>query len=487
MKQNNLRVTQIIHSAVIALGIILLSILISLILLSSLRRTTESKISYFISADAHQMELNVDSYLNRVKQVATLLFSDKAYYLYDATDTSISEYQKIQRETAILNKIVDLGMMNNYCDLGIVYANDNSSGWISQVTGQMFKDGGIYNYFASIIPPTNLKQDAWAVNVKDNSDRIYYVKRLNPNAICLVSFYISELENVLAVPSELSDMNIKLVTDDNFIIYSTNNKEKATQLDPAIAQITGNSADISAVNSEYLITSNHLTNGWRVVCTMPAEAIMADQVAAIKMLVVVVSLITVLVVLTILLINTKFNYSVKGVVEDLDYKAKNDLMTGLLNKTAFRTLTESDLAAYNGKQAIAFFMFDLDNFKEVNDVAGHKFGDEVIKSMGDLLREVFGEEDALVGRIGGDEFAVYKSYKDISREEADNRVHELVDKMYECFAEKFKDEHDKYHLTVSSGILVTGPGDYKFDDLYQKTDVALYVSKRNGKSKPTFI
>ena len=67
MKQNNLRVTQIIHSAVIALGIILLSILISLILLGSLRRTTESKISYFISADAHQMELNVDSYLNRVK------------------------------------------------------------------------------------------------------------------------------------------------------------------------------------------------------------------------------------------------------------------------------------------------------------------------------------------------------------------------------------------------------------------------------------
>ena len=132
-------------------------------------------------------------------------------------------------------------------------------------------------------------------------------------------------------------------------------------------------------------------------------------------------------------------------------------------------------------------MFDLDNFKEVNDVAGHKFGDEVIKNMGDLLREVFGEEDGLVGRIGGDEFAVYKSYKDISREEADNRVHELVDKMYECFAEKFKDEHDKYHLTVSSGILVTGPGDYKFDDLYQKTDVALYVSKRNGKSKPTFI
>jgi hypothetical protein len=60
-------------------------------------------------------------------------------------------------------------------------------------------------------------------------------------------------------------------------------------------------------------------------------------------------------------------------------------------------------------------------------------------------------------------------------------------KLYDRFDIRFKEENEKFLLLVSSVVLVTGAGDYKFDDAYQKTDVALYISKRNGKSKPTFI
>lgn len=487
MKNRNLRLTQIIYSIVVALGVVLLALIISVVLLWSVRQTTEDNISYFIAADAHQMELNVNNYMYNVQQDIALLYSDKNYYLYDATDPSLREYEKIQSEALIQNRIVDLGMMNNFCDFGIVYANDNTTGWISQVTDQMFKDSSIYSYFASVISPDNLKQDAWLVNVLGNTERIYYVKRLNPNAICVVSFYISELENVLAVPNELSDMSVRLVTADNYVVYSTNPSEIAQDMDPEITGIIGDNVGITAINDDYLITSNRLTNGWKVVCSMPTSTIMADQVAAMRSLIMVVLLITVLGVLTILLITSRFNSSVKGVVDDLDYKAKNDLMTGLLNKTAFRTLSENDLEAFNGKQAIAFLMFDLDNFKEVNDVAGHKFGDEVIKRMGKLLHEVFDGEEALIGRIGGDEFAVYKSYNNISREEADKHIRDLTMKLYEQFGKEFEAESEKYNLSVSSGVYVTGAGEYKFDDLYQKTDVALYISKRNGKSMPTFI
>ena len=487
MKRSSLRSTQIIYSSVVALAVILLSIIISAILLRSLRRTTEAKVSYLIAADAHQMELNVDNYLNRLQQVTALLFSDKDYYQYDATDPSLSEYQKIQYENKILNEIVDLGMMNNFCDFGIVYANDSTAGWISQVTDQMFKDGGMYQYFASNIPDNNLKQDAWLVNVLENNNRIYYAKRLNPNAVCVVSFYISELENVLAVPNELSDMTVQLVSHDGYIIYSTDKTNEAVELDPAIAGITDDPADITAVNDDYLITSNHLSNGWRVVCLMPSASIMSDQISITRTLILVVTLITVLAVLTVLLITTRLNYSVNDVVDDLDFRAKNDQMTGLLNKTAFRDFTENDLAAYNGKQAIAFLMFDLDNFKEVNDKAGHKFGDEVIKKMASLLNDIYNEEGTLIGRIGGDEFAVYRSFNDISRDEAEKKIHDMTMSLYDRFAEHFKEENEKYALSVSSGVLVTGPGEYRFDDLYQKADVALYISKRNGKSKPTFI
>ena len=193
MRNRNLRLTQIVYSLVVAFGVILFSLVISAILLSSLKDSTEDRISYFIAADAHQMELNVNNYMYNVQQDVALLYSDKNYYMYDATDPSLSEYDKIQSETLIQNRIVDLGMMNNFCDFGIVYANDNTTGWISQVTNQMFRESSMYEYFSSVIPSDNLKQDAWIVNVLGNTDRIYYVKRLNPNAVCVVSFYISEL------------------------------------------------------------------------------------------------------------------------------------------------------------------------------------------------------------------------------------------------------------------------------------------------------
>lgn len=258
-------------------------------------------------------------------------------------------------------------------------------------------------------------------------------------------------------------------------------------MDAGIMNIIGDNENITAVNNEYLITSNSLSNGWKVVCSMPADSVMADLVSVIRALVIIVTLITVLVVLTMLLITSRLNDSVKVVVDDLDVKAKTDLMTGLLNKTSFRNLTESSLEAYDGKQAIAFLMFDLDNFKDVNDMAGHNVGDEVIKRMGNLLKEVFAPEEALIGRIGGDEFAVYNVYKKISLEEAQTRVHDLTLEFYDRFMSEFKPENEQYKLTVSSGVYVTGPGEYKFDDLYQKTDVALYISKKGGKSKPTFI
>ncbi|MCR4689044.1 MAG: sensor domain-containing diguanylate cyclase [Saccharofermentans sp.] len=487
MKRRNLRRTQIIYSSVVALGVILLSVIISVVLLNSLRRTTESKVSYFIAADAHQMELNVDSYLDNVQKEVALLFSDKDYYLYDATDPSLSEYRKIQSETKILNRIVDLGMISNFCDFGVVYSNDSAAGWISQVTDRMFKDGGIYDYFAGLIPEDNRKEDAWAFNVLGNTDRIYYVKRLNPNAVCVVSFYISELENVLAVPNELSEMSIRLVGTDDFIIYSSNSKEIAATLDPVITGIISDSVGITAINDELMVTSNSISNGWKLVCSMPTDSIMADQVAVTSVLILIVTIITLLVLLIILFVTSRFNYSVNGVVDDLNNQARNDQMTGLLNKSAFRSLAESDLETYNGKQAIAFVMLDLDNFKQVNDVAGHKVGDDVIKRLGELLREVYGVEGAFIGRVGGDEFAVYKSYNDITREEAEQRIKELTQSMYDLFAIHFKEECEKYNLSVSSGVLVAGPGDYKFDDLYQKADVALYISKRNGKSKPTYI
>jgi len=465
---------------------VIFAVIVSFLLLNSLKSYIEDNTSEFIAADAHQIEINVDNYLGTVKTVCSLLFSDEAYYGYDDTDPNYTDYERVVAKDAITARIVDLGMMENFSDFGVIYANDKTAGWISQTTSSMFNNGGTYEFFSSLITD-ELREEGWATNVMGNNDRIYFVKRLNPNAIAVLSFYTNEFNSVFTVPEELSAMTVRMVDEAGVIIYSTDESEITELLPDDIISMIGNQTGITAMNQNYLVTSNNLSNGWRVVTSIPTVYLMQDQIRISYAIIFIVCVILIATILIQLIILNKFNSSVTNVVVDLEDKATTDLMTGLLNKTSFRVQAESDLRVYNGKQSTVFFIMDLDNFKAVNDHLGHKVGDEVITGMGKLLSEVFSEDFVKVGRIGGDEFAVYCSFVDKSQERAEEWAKFKADRVYKAFDKTFADKIEQFSLSVSMGVLVEGAGDHVYDELYKRADTALYVSKRNGKGKPTYI
>ena len=85
--------------------------------------------------------------------------------------------------------------------------------------------------------------------------------------------------------------------------------------------------------------------------------------------------------------------------------AQTDEMTGLLTKSATRRRIDELLEEYPDEY-FAYFIFDIDNFKQANDQFGHAFGDTVIRSFTQTLFEYFRKDDTL-GRIGGDEFVAF--------------------------------------------------------------------------------
>lgn len=477
---------QLIFGIIYVTITVLFAIVVSAMLISSSRKTMEDNASNLIAADAHQIELNVDNYLDTVKTVCSLLFSDEAYYGYYDTNTALTDYERIVAKDAITARIVDLGMMENFCDFGVVYANDKNAGWISQTTESMFPNGGTYEYFAGLITDAS-REEGWATGVMGNTERIYFVKRLNPEAVAVLSFYTNEFNSVFTVPDELSHMTVRMVDSDGIIIYSTDESEIANVLPEDITSMIGDQTGISAMNDNYLITSNNLNNGWRVVTSIPTSYLMADQIRLTTAVIFVVAIVAVAIIIIQLLVLRKFNSSVSGVVEKLQDEAATDLMTGLLNKTTFRLQAEADLQSSDTKQSKVFFIMDLDNFKQINDQLGHKTGDEVIIGMGKLLSKVFSENFVSVGRIGGDEFAVYCSFSDKAKERAEEWARYKAERVYKAFDKAFKDKSEQFGLSVSMGVLVDGEGEAVYDDLYKRTDSALYVSKRNGKGKPTYI
>ena len=116
------------------------NLLLSLVILQRSSDVVQDKISTWIGVNNRQQVLNINSYIDEVEETTALFFSDDSYCEYDATDENIEQFDKIKQETAITNRIEDLGVMNNFCDFGIVYANDHGLGWISNTTYAMFPE-----------------------------------------------------------------------------------------------------------------------------------------------------------------------------------------------------------------------------------------------------------------------------------------------------------------------------------------------------------
>jgi diguanylate cyclase (GGDEF)-like protein len=127
-------------------------------------------------------------------------------------------------------------------------------------------------------------------------------------------------------------------------------------------------------------------------------------------------------------------------------------------------------------------MLDLDNFKRVNDTLGHAAGDRVITETAAIIRRRF-DDQFLIGRIGGDEFAVFRTSAVWSAKDLEKTVQLCMDGLYAEFDRVFEEERARCSVSVSAGCVCTAKGFYSFEDLYELADRMLYKSKHNGKNE----
>ena len=140
-----------------------------------------------------------------------------------------------------------------------------------------------------------------------------------------------------------------------------------------------------------------------------------------------------------------------------------DSLTGLLNHTTTKEQLSIELSRMRrGKMSLAFALIDLDNFKSVNDTYGHPIGDQVLKTMSNLLKQRLRMTD-LIGRYGGEEFAV--ALPDVSPSNAML----VLDKFREAFADiKQMYNGGKFFVSLSCGVVMIPD----FDDVPALTEAA---------------
>jgi diguanylate cyclase (GGDEF)-like protein len=196
-------------------------------------------------------------------------------------------------------------------------------------------------------------------------------------------------------------------------------------------------------------------------------------------------------------------------IRHLEKLATEDDLTGLKNRRYIREFTKQIIeyaSMENGR--VTLLVFDIDDFKKYNDTYGHTAGDEILKQVARLMKRCCRSHD-VIGRIGGDEFAVVfwddpsilkavieQSKKSERRSIDSNHPQEAM-----LIAERFKSELEKTPthfknpndtglgpeaigvLTISGGLASYPRDGSTVQELFEQADKALLEAKRSGKNR----
>lgn len=162
-------------------------------------------------------------------------------------------------------------------------------------------------------------------------------------------------------------------------------------------------------------------------------------------------------------------------IKTIRLQANTDYLTKLPNRRYFFGEANSHLkAAKVSDTSVSLAMIDVDHFKSINDNYGHDAGDDVLKGLSQCMAKYF--EDNLVGRFGGEEFAVY--FADQYPQESLQRLEK-----FRLFVEKHSPEFSKDHIKFTLSIGFHNGPVYSLDELIKQADLKLYQAKHTGRNK----
>ena len=469
--------------------IIIIFVSILVVVFNSLSKSSsvlKKKVSSLVSTIDIQMEINIDNYLKTIENTSTLVFSTEPVYndviafQYNPVKDKYDEYDKIQIEDAISNRLIELSLMENYCDFAVVYSDEHTVGKISKGTMSTYENK-LYDVMQKVVTRKRTN-DGWFSSNDDEFVRLYYAKRLNDDAILITSFYVTELESIFARSENMSDMTIRLVDSDKTMIYSSENKEIGVKLSSDIADLIELQDSAILTNNKYIVSVGTCGDDWKIICSIPTSIVLAENQETRRYTLLVGFFAILISVLAVAIITKVMSRPVRNIVDNLNTKVDTDLLTGIYNKMTYQEKC-GELLTQKTEKNHSLWIIDIDNFKNVNDTMGHAVGDQVIVGVAHILKNNF-TENGFAGRIGGDEFSVIITLPDKikpcteSYEKYILGYYEKVKKDVEAFGKTIG-----YNVTLSVG---TSCENIPSEELFKLADKAVYHSKNSGKDQLTF-
>lgn len=168
-------------------------------------------------------------------------------------------------------------------------------------------------------------------------------------------------------------------------------------------------------------------------------------------------------------------------VSKLQSLAATDGLTGLVNRRQFNQQLDAEMArARRYRKPLSLALFDIDDFKKINDFYGHTTGDRILKELGQMISQNIRESD-VAARYGGEEFAlILPETGQIDAYELLERLRAMIERTVFCLPD------NPITATISVGVAQLDLNDSKGYEIIEKSDAALYEAKKQGKNRVVY-
>ncbi len=168
----------------------------------------------------------------------------------------------------------------------------------------------------------------------------------------------------------------------------------------------------------------------------------------------------------------------KALEDQLRTMAETDPLTSIFNRRYFTGSAEREVKrSLRYGEELSLMILDLDHFKQVNDRFGHSRGDDVLQAVVSVIEEGLREVDVFA-RLGGEEFGILLPNTDLeAAHTAAERIRQAIENYEQPLPAGFR------RVTVSIGVAQLRESDGGLDELYKRTDDALYSAKQHGRNR----
>ena len=165
----------------------------------------------------------------------------------------------------------------------------------------------------------------------------------------------------------------------------------------------------------------------------------------------------------------------KKYLDEIEFRARHDELTGLYNRRHFTDLLQQQLDQNEDHQPGALLLIDLDRFKEINDTLGHDIGDKLLQLIGPRLQSTLADHHTLLARLGGDEFAIA-----LFDSPDATQLTELTQAIVDAIKTPFSVDNHDLRIGCSVGLSLFPEQGKTINTLMRCADVAMYQAKRKN-------